>query len=242
MKKEATIHYKRKILMIVIDSILLIFLILMQTRMLTGQLFHELIGVCLFFPVLLHLLLSWKWISKNTLRLFKDPVWRHRLNYLLNFTFFVLVVLDITSGIIISDSLFPGLKNSFSNKWHWRSLHNTLSDYIVVLTGVHMAMNWQRITGYLKNKGAIYKDSVLHWNISHLKTRLTRVLAIILLTLITWVTVYIWIQFYTSDDPSAKWFVFNNFNVLKGGLKFLFYCGLIYLISFVARRLLKIRL
>ena len=52
----------------------------------------------------------------------------------------------IFSGILISQYAIPALtggKLEPEMDWRWDSIHNRLSDFVVVLAGLHLAINWE---------------------------------------------------------------------------------------------------
>jgi hypothetical protein len=70
---------------------------------------------------------------------------RSRINYLLNLSLFAAVSAVIFSGILISQNAIPaliGAKAAPDMDWRWDYLHNLFSEFIVLLSGFHLAMNW----------------------------------------------------------------------------------------------------
>jgi hypothetical protein len=51
----------------------------------------------------------------------------------------------IFSGILISQKAIPTLTGAHSARkmdWRWDSIHDDLSNYVVILAGLHLAINW----------------------------------------------------------------------------------------------------
>ena len=51
----------------------------------------------------------------------------------------------IFSGILISRKAIPaltGAKSAPDMDWRWNSLHILFSQFVIVLSGFHLAMNW----------------------------------------------------------------------------------------------------
>ncbi len=61
-----------------------------------------------------------------------------------------MVILEIVSGVIISQILLPSFGVKTVNDWKWPALHNQTSVGIVIIISFHIAMNWQRINSYFK--------------------------------------------------------------------------------------------
>ena len=126
-----------------IDLILLGVLLLLYAPRLTGLPVHEWVGLALAVPLVVHLLLSWKWIAATTRRVIARRDARARVNYLLNGILFVLIGVEVTSGIVISQVALPVLGVRTINDRAWRALHNLTLNYTLLALGLHVAMNWR---------------------------------------------------------------------------------------------------
>jgi cytochrome b len=138
--------------MLLLDILLFVIFIFLFSPLITGLAWHEWLGIIILFPVVLHLLFSWTWIKQSTKRLLKQHGWRHKFNYLLNTILFILVVLEVVSGLVIAQVSLPSMGVKTINDWVWRALHNQASTGMVVIISLHIALNWQRIVGYFKKK------------------------------------------------------------------------------------------
>jgi hypothetical protein len=95
--------------------------------------------------VLAHLLLAWSWIATQSRRLFTAQSFRARINYLINMTLFAGVTAVIFSGILISQKAIPTLTGTNAAPemdWRWDLLHNRFSQNVLILSGFHLAINW----------------------------------------------------------------------------------------------------
>ena len=95
--------------------------------------------------VFAHLLLAWSWIATQSRRLFAAQSARARINYFLNLSLFACVTAVIFSGILISQKAIPtltGAKAAPDMDWRWDSLHNRFSQAVLMLSGFHLAINW----------------------------------------------------------------------------------------------------
>jgi hypothetical protein len=128
---------------IYVDVILLVTLLLLFSPRLTGLSIHEWIGISLGATMMVHLLLSWSWISGATRRLAARRSGRARMNYVLNWLLFVLVIIELTSGIAISQVSLPSMGIHTINDRSWRALHNLTLNWTLLLIGIHVAMNWR---------------------------------------------------------------------------------------------------
>jgi hypothetical protein len=128
-----------------LDVMLLVSVCALQTVRFTGLVLHEWLGLAIVGMVFAHLLFSWSWIASLSRRLFAVQSARARINYLLNLSFFAAVTAVIFSGILISQKAIPaliGTKAAPDMDWRWDSLHNDFSQFVVLLSGFHLAMNF----------------------------------------------------------------------------------------------------
>jgi hypothetical protein len=128
-----------------LDVTLLVSVCALQTVRFTGLVLHEWLGLATVGMVLAHLLFSWSWIASLSRRMFAVQSARARINYLLNLSLFAAVTAVIFSGILISQKAIPaliGTKAAPDMDWRWDSLHNLFSQVVLMLSGFHLAMNW----------------------------------------------------------------------------------------------------
>lgn len=128
-----------------LDVLLLVSVLALQTVPFTGLVLHEWLGLAMVGMVFAHLLLSWSWIASQSRRLFAVSA-RARINYVLNLSLFATVTAAIFSGILISQKAVPALTNTkaaVEMDWHWDSLHIQFSGYMLLLSGFHLAINWE---------------------------------------------------------------------------------------------------
>ena len=128
-----------------LDLTLLASVCALQTVSFTGLVLHEWLGLAMVGMVLAHLLLAWSWIASQSRRLFAVQSVRARINYLLNLSLFAAVTAVIFSGILISQKAIPaltGTKAAPDMDWRWDTLHNQFSQFVLLLAGFHLAINW----------------------------------------------------------------------------------------------------
>jgi len=129
-----------------LDVALLVSVCVLQTVSFTGLVLHEWLGLVIVGMVLAHLLLAWGWIATQSRRLFAKHSVRGRINYFLNLGLFASVTAAIFSGILISQKAIPmltGTNAAPDMDWRWDTLHNQFSQTVVLLSGFHLAINWE---------------------------------------------------------------------------------------------------
>jgi cytochrome b len=126
-----------------LDLWLLATVLLLFAPRLTGLPVHEWVGISLVPILVLHLELSWDWITSTTKTFPTRPNRRARINYLLNWLLFILIVLEITSGLMISQVALPPFGLATLDDRSWRALHNQALNWTHLVLGIHVAMNWQ---------------------------------------------------------------------------------------------------
>ncbi len=231
--------------MLFLDIFLFILIVALYSPLITALSFHELLGVIFILPFIFHLLFSWLWINQSTKRLFRNNSWRHKLNYLFNVILFVLIIVEILSGLIISQVLIPSFGVKTFNDWKWRALHNQASVGIVIILSFHIAMNWQRIVSYFKKKVSAV-SSITKNNIHAFFTlvrELKRSLAIVFVA-----AIIIFISFIIVGTPDKERVNLVNDvvrlkqNIMSGIVQVAGTIITIVILAYIAHRWLKIRL
>jgi quinol-cytochrome oxidoreductase complex cytochrome b subunit len=138
----------------VFDTAMLIGLCAVEAVRLAGIPFHEWLGISLIAVFLVHLLLAWTWIEFHTKQYVVQRVTRDRTNYLLNAGLFVVMVITILSGIMISESALPSLGLRPKGNLLWRDLHSLGANLMIVLAGLHIALNWDWILKAVRSRVA----------------------------------------------------------------------------------------
>jgi cytochrome b len=92
---------------LVLDILIFIaFLIAMEPRS-SGITIHEWLATSLIAVLVVHLLLSWDWITQITGRFMGKINNQSRLNYILNWSLFIDGTVIMLSGFMMSESLIP---------------------------------------------------------------------------------------------------------------------------------------
>ncbi|HXH40612.1 MAG TPA: DUF4405 domain-containing protein [Thermoanaerobaculia bacterium] len=142
-----------------LDGALLVALLMLLSPRLTGLPVHEWLGISFCVPVLIHLLLSWRWIAA-ALRSLPSRDARGRANALINTTLFVLTVTEIVSGVVISRVALPLIGLHVIEDRSWRALHNQALNFTKLAVALHIAMNWRWIASALARRSASVSNRV----------------------------------------------------------------------------------
>jgi len=135
---------------LVLDIIIFIaFLIAMEPRS-SGITIHEWLATSLIAVLIVHLLLSWDWITQITRRFIGKINAQSRLNYILNWSLFIDGTVIMLSGFMISESLMPYLGIQLPRNFAWRGLHEFSTNLFLLLLGLHTALHWSWVVDTFK--------------------------------------------------------------------------------------------
>jgi hypothetical protein len=95
--------------------------------------------------MLVHLLLSWRWIVTALRRTFSPARRRDAVNLLLNMSLFITTAGVVVSGLLISQIALPALGIATIDDRVWRETHNNWTDAMLVSVAAHVAMNFRWI-------------------------------------------------------------------------------------------------
>ena len=140
------------------DIALLASFVLVNIPQATGIPFHEWISLLFIVPMVLHILLDWKWVVSVTKRMFGRLPGEVRFNHIFDLLIFIMMTLALTTGFIISEALLPMLGIHVAIDPFWSTMHDLVANLTMLLIGVHLAMHWGWIkstfTRYLGRSGA----------------------------------------------------------------------------------------
>lgn len=131
-------------------TIFLAFLVAMDPHS-TGIAIHEWLSLAFGAAIITHLLLHWSWLVGITRRLFGRITGEARINYLLNWLFFIDMTVIIFTGIMISESALPAIGITPAHSFAWRSLHDLSANLALPILGLHVALHWRWIVNTTKN-------------------------------------------------------------------------------------------
>ena len=129
-----------------LDTLLLIaYMVLQEPGPASGFVFHEWIGLGFIPLFIIHVVLSWSWITTTWGRLRSDRAPRARINFLLNAALFVMMTVVVVSGLVISEYALPAAGVHTHGTRRWDQLHNFTSSLITPVVALHLALNWSWI-------------------------------------------------------------------------------------------------
>ena len=102
-------------------------------------------NLALIAVLIVHLLLSWDWITQITRRFIGRMNRQSRINYILNWLLFIDGTIIMLSGFMISELLIPALGIQLPHNFAWRSLHDLSANLFLILVGLHTALHWNWI-------------------------------------------------------------------------------------------------
>lgn len=232
---------RRRFVVFLDTSLLIIFILLLSPRM-TGLALHEILGIIFFIPITIHLLIAWPWIQNATRKFFRTASRRTRFNFFLNTVLFVILITELVSGIIISQVVLPKVGISTINDRSWRAAHNVPLNFFVLFMGLHLAINWSWIVAAFRKRpdSSIPKQKVFY---PRLMVTLVRLFILALTTSLLCLALYSIIgkpslaRLYSQNE-------IERFNPTLGhgigqlsGEAFL-----VFLVAFIARKWLRVRL
>src|SRR5215472_7446494 len=138
--------------LLALDVSMLALVVVLEALSLTGLAWHEWLGFLLCLLVLLHVILQWPWFPTEFRRIFTRGAHRARVNSVLNTLLFIVMVAVLVSGVLISNQIAPLIGNALGRPRVWSELHSWLNFTLVVLIGVHLAMNWDWILGAVRRR------------------------------------------------------------------------------------------
>lgn len=116
----------------------------------TGIAIHEWLTIAGTAAIVLHLLLNWNWIAGITRKFFQKVTLKARLNYILNWLFFIDGVVVMLSGIMISEVVLPAFGLLLPEGFAWRQWHSVSADLSLFILALHIALNWDWIVSVVK--------------------------------------------------------------------------------------------
>lgn len=144
----------KKVFKIIIDILMIIFMLLEYSKIYTGQLLHEIIGIILFVLFVLH-----NFLNKN----FYKNIFKGKYNFLRTFTtiinlsFLICMLFTTILGIPISNEVFKGL--NLKSNITTRKLHTILGYWSLVILSIHLGLHYKVIFAKLNNR--ISKNQIL---------------------------------------------------------------------------------
>lgn len=114
---------------------------------LTGVAAHEWIGISLIGLIVVHLIVHWGWVESHATAVRRGR--RRLVPLLLNAALYVAMGTTLVSGVVVSKVVIP---NQLSPERYllWHSLHESATTFTVIILGLHVALNWDHIRGWIR--------------------------------------------------------------------------------------------
>lgn len=130
---------------LIVDTVIFAGFLVMSNPHLTGNTIHEWLGVSFAAAIITHLLLHWDWIVNVGKTFFKKLWHQSRLNFVVNTLFFIAMTGSLFTGLLISKDVMSTLGSQLNVSGGWKSIHTLLSDTLLIVLGVHVALHWKWI-------------------------------------------------------------------------------------------------
>ncbi|MEJ6077037.1 DUF4405 domain-containing protein [Vibrio sp. 1-Bac 57] len=145
----------------VMDIFLFISFILVCAPKFTGVAIHEWLSFFFLIPFMIHLLLHWDWIKNFPKLLIHNLKGQARFNAIWDLIIYLTMMVVILSGVIVSEVVLPLLGLGLPLSPFWFMIHDTSSNLLIPMLGIHLALHWDWIktmTVKMKNKAASVKE------------------------------------------------------------------------------------
>jgi cytochrome b len=126
----------------IVDATLFVAFLSVMNLPLTGIAVHEWLGMAIAAGLIVHLVQHGNWLATLTKRFRSATSFRNRLNYLMTGLLFFAFVSIILSGLVISEAALPWLGIGTAPSVFWVWLHLISVDLVLLLTALHLALNW----------------------------------------------------------------------------------------------------
>ena len=130
---------------LVLDFGMLVAMILLIDPRASGIAVHEWVGIVIAPVLVFHVTLNWPWIVQVTRKLVQRLPLETRTNSVLNSLLFIVMVIAIVSGVLISQEALPWMGFNVTGSYTWRGIHEVSSNFVLIIIGAHLAMHWQWI-------------------------------------------------------------------------------------------------
>jgi hypothetical protein len=143
-----------------LDISMFVLVCVLECLSLTGLALHEWLGFALCPLVLLHVVLQWSWFIAQFRRVLAPGAYRARVNLWLNVVLLVLMAAVLFSGVLISNQVAPLLAEHLGRTRVWNEIHGWLNFVLVVVVGLHLALNWDWIIAAVRRQRVLQHPNV----------------------------------------------------------------------------------
>jgi hypothetical protein len=134
----------------VMDALLLVGFVLVCVPQTTGLAIHEWGSLLFIIPLVIHILLHWDWIKTLPQNFARRLNTKSRFNAIWDFIFYLAMLMVTISGFLISVVMFPQLNIPLEITPFWSEIHHDLSNLLLPMLGIHLALHWDWITAMTK--------------------------------------------------------------------------------------------
>ena len=138
--------------LVCLDTAMLLLVCVLECLSLTGLELHVWLGFALCPLVLVHVIMQWQWFITQFQRIRTTRACRVRLNTLLNLGLLFVMSAVLLSGILGSRQVMNLIGESFGRVRIWREIHGWLNFVVVMLVGLHLALNWDWMFAALRRR------------------------------------------------------------------------------------------
>lgn len=131
------------------DIVLFFSFVFAAMRRSTGLEWHEWLGVVLIPVLLVHFWLNWPWIVDFVRRPRRELPGEARFNRWWNVAQFIVTVVALGSGLLLSQFVLPVLGLAGYRSHFWGDIHAGASTVLVAMIGVHLGLHahwiWSKV-------------------------------------------------------------------------------------------------
>ena len=131
---------------------MLLLVCVLECLALTGLDVHVWLGFALCPLVLVHVVMQWQWFITQFQRIRTTRAYRVRVNTLLNLGLLIMMSAVLLSGILSARQVTSVIGESFGRSRIWSEIHGWLNFTLVVLVGLHLALNWDWMVAALRRR------------------------------------------------------------------------------------------
>lgn len=146
----------------VMDALLLVGFVLVCIPQTTGVAIHEWGSLLFIIPLVIHILLHWDWIKTLPQNFARQLNAKSRFNAIWDFIFYLAMLMVTISGFLVSVVMFPQLNIPHEITPFWSEIHHTLSNLLLPILGIHLALHWDWITAMTKKMSKRQSASKAH--------------------------------------------------------------------------------
>lgn len=129
---------------------MILFIIILYAKTVTSIALHEIIGILILIPLLIHIMSNRKWMS-DVIKKFSYPECkREKILYLLNIILIIVFLITIITGINISQFLFG---NNLKPDTIWLNIHiiSAIIALIIIMIHIIVHLKLKKDTEKIKN-------------------------------------------------------------------------------------------